>query len=102
IPSRFAPYIGAGGGAMWYQFKQDGDFVDFKTHDVFTNTFESAAWAPVVHGFGGMDFSLTPHLALMGEGKYAWAKADLSNAFAGYQKIDLSGFSATFGILVRF
>ena len=35
VPKRYAPYVGAGGGVMWYQFNQDGDFVDFTTLKVF-------------------------------------------------------------------
>ena len=29
IPSKIAPYVGVGAGAMWYKFEQNGDFVDF-------------------------------------------------------------------------
>ena len=29
IPTTWAPYIGVGGGRMWYEFAQAGDFIDF-------------------------------------------------------------------------
>ena len=43
VPSRFTPYVAAGGGAMWYTFKQAGDFVDFRTLDVFASDLSSSS-----------------------------------------------------------
>jgi len=48
IPKRYAPYVGAGGGAMWYRLRQEGDFIDFGTLRVFPDTFDSDGWAPTV------------------------------------------------------
>ena len=28
VPAHYAPYVGAGGGVMWYRFDQTGDFID--------------------------------------------------------------------------
>jgi len=102
IPRRFAPYVGGGGGVMWYHFGQQGDFVDFDTLKVFTDAFESDGWAPTFHGFGGIEISLASRLAVTTEGRYQWAHAPLSRDFAGFDRIDLSGFSITSGILVRY
>lgn len=101
IPSRVAPWVGVGGGAMHYRFLQDGDFVDFQTNNVFRSTFDSDGWAPVVQGMAGADFSLTPSLALTGEARYLWAKGDLGKDFGGFNKIDLSGVSASIGLSLR-
>ncbi|MEJ7812147.1 MAG: hypothetical protein WKG32_17165 [Gemmatimonadaceae bacterium] len=101
IPSRYAPYVGVGGGLMWYRFRQDGDFVDVNTLAVFPDRFDSRGWTPTAHGMAGVDFSFSPRLALTGEGRYGWAKARLSEDFSGFDRIDLSGFSATLGFLVR-
>lgn len=102
IPTRIAPYVGAGGGAMWYRFRQSGDFIDFSTSDVYSDVYNSSGWAPEAHALAGLDVSLTPRLALTGEGRYTWAKAKMSSDFAGFQRIDLSGFGVTAGIAVRF
>ena len=103
IPSKFAPYVSVGGGAMYYFFQQKGDFVDFETLDVFNTTLESTGWAPMGRGAAGVEYSLGPWLALTGEGRYVWAKAKLDpSAFDGYDKIDLDGFTGTVGIRVRF
>jgi hypothetical protein len=102
IPSRYAPYVGAGGGVMWYRFRQAGDFIDFTTTNVFTDSFDSTGWAPTVQAFAGTDVSLTPRFALTGEIRYQWAKAALGQDYAGFDRIDLSGLSATGGISIRY
>ncbi|MEO8563576.1 MAG: hypothetical protein ABI601_15980 [bacterium] len=101
IPSRVTPWIGGGGGLMRYRFKQDGDFVDATTNNVFTSTFDSAEWTPVAQAMAGVDFSLTPLLALTTEARYLYGKGSLSRDFGGFSKIDLSGVSASVGLSFR-
>jgi len=102
VPKRFAPYVGGGGGAMWYRLRQEGSFVDFDTLDVFDARLESDGWAPTLHGFAGTEISLSPRFAVSVEGRYQWAHADLSADYAGFDRIDLSGFSLTTGIAIRY
>ena len=105
IPSRYATYIGVGGGAMYYRFKQTGDFIDFDTDnlEVFSTTIDDSGWTPTVNGLAGFDYSLGAWVALSFEGRYQWARAQLDpDTFVGYDKIDLSGFTGTVGFRVRF
>jgi hypothetical protein len=102
IPSRFAPYVGVGGGAMYYRFRQSGDWIDFKTMDVFADQYESDGWATTLNAQTGVDYSLGARFALTGEARYVWAKAPLSQDFTGFQKLDLSGFSTSIGVAVRY
>ena len=102
IPSRAAVYVGAGGGIEWYRFRQGGDFIDFSTSDVFPDTFTSDGESGVALGFAGFDYNITPRWAVTTEGRYSWSKASLSNDFAGFQKLDLSGISTSIGLTVRF
>ena len=103
IPNRYAPYVALGAGAMYYRFEQSGDFVDFKTLDVFTAKLESSGWTPMGQGSAGMEYTVGPWLALTGEGRYVWAKAKLDpESFEGYDRIDLTGFTGTVGFRVRF
>jgi hypothetical protein len=101
VPAKLSPWIGAGGGVMQYRFHQNGDFVDFQTNKVFTSTFESTGATAVVQGLAGTDFTLTPSLALTGEARYLWARGDLGRDFGGFNKIDLSGVSASVGLSLR-
>ncbi len=102
VPARYAPYVGGGGGAMYYTFRQQGDFIDFATSKVFPDYFESDGWTPTVHAFVGTDVSLNPRFAVTVEGRYEWAHKQLSTDFARFQPIDLSGFALTAGFVIRY
>ncbi len=101
-PRRISPYVGAGGGALFYRFEQDGDFVDFQDLSIFEDRFRSSGWSPVVFGFGGLELNLTKRLFLDFQLRYEWAENDLGSDFRGFDPIDLSGLRATGGISVRF
>lgn len=102
IPSRYAPFVGAGAGLMFYRFEQAGDFVDFKTSNVFNQTYTSSSWAKTAHLLAGLEYAVSPRWSLTSEARYAWAKADLDRDFSGFKPIDLSGFATTLGFIVRF
>jgi len=102
IPARFAPYVGAGAGALHYHFAQDGDFIDFDTTFVFHDLFESSGWTPTAHGFAGVDISLTPRFVFSAEGRYEWARSDLGADFSGFDPIDLSAFKMLAGFSIRY
>jgi hypothetical protein len=103
IPSRFSAYVGAGGGATWYRFRQDGDWIDFKTNDVFSAVMQSDGWTPTIHVLTGAEWNLSARMAAVTEARYERSHAGLNaTAFDGFGPIDLSGFSTTAGITVRY
>jgi hypothetical protein len=110
VPSRIAPYLGGGGGVMFHRFTQKGDFVDFRDSSVFeTEGITSSGKSLMAYAAAGLDYSLTPYFALTGEGRYGWAKAAMDDRneageplFEGYERIDLSGYTATIGLTIRF
>lgn len=102
VPARFAPYVGVGGGAVWYRFRQQGDFVDFNTNNVAPDALTSSQWTPAAQAMAGLDYSLTPRIALTGEAKYLYAKGKVNGSFTGFDSIDLSGLSTTLGLYFRF
>jgi opacity protein-like surface antigen len=102
IPARVSPFVGAGGGGMYYRFHQTGDFIDFQTMDVFPSQFESSGWTSTAHVMAGVDYSLAARFALTLEARYLWSSAPLSNDFSGFNKLDLSGLATSAGLTVRF
>lgn len=103
VPARFAPYVGVGGGAVWYRFSQHGDFVDFQNNNsVFTSELTTSKWAPAAQGTAGLDFNVSPRIAITGEARYIWAKSTPDENFSGFDNIDLSGISATVGLTYRY
>jgi hypothetical protein len=91
-----------GGGALWYQFEQNGDFVDFVDLSVFPDYFSSRGWTPSVYVFGGTNLHLYRILFLTFEGRYMWADAKLSSDFVDFDPIDLSGFRVSTGVSLAF
>ncbi len=102
VPARMAPFVSAGVGRVWYRFRQSGDFVDFQTLDVFASTLESSGWTTSGYGAAGLDYSLSAKFGLLAEARYDVASAKMSTAFSGFDRIDLSGVSATMGLTFRF
>ncbi|HEX6163230.1 MAG TPA: hypothetical protein VFZ31_07690, partial [Vicinamibacterales bacterium] len=103
IPRTFMPYVGAGAGYGNYEFRQNGDFVDFDNNNrVFSDTFTSKGWAPTFHVLGGTDIRMYRHLLLSLDARYSWQKATLSNDFIDFEPIDLGGFRFGAGIHVAF
>lgn len=103
VPARIAPFLGGGVGAMRYDFHQYGDFIDFQDMDVFTAQFRSTGWTSTVHARGGVDYTLSPRVALTLQGRYDWSDgATLSRDFTGFDKIDLTALSVSGGLTIRF
>lgn len=101
IPRRVSPYLGAGGGILWYGFEQEGSFVDFQTLDIFRDRFDSEGTTAVWHVLGGVDLSVTPWLLVRTEVRHAWASAEMDEDFVGFDPLDLSGFQGSVGVGVR-
>lgn len=102
VPARFAPFVGAGVGTMYYKFRQGGDFVDTVTTNVFSDVFTSSGWTPMIDGFAGADFTINPSMAFTAEARYSWAQGQLGGDFTGFNRIDLSGVAITAGLTFRF
>ena len=102
VPAKLSPYIAAGGGMMYYVFKQDGDFVDFRTLDVFSTSLRSTDISAMGFGALGTTYSLTTHVGLNAELRYEQARGNLSADFRDFSPIDLSGVGLTAGFLFRF
>lgn len=102
VPTTVVPYVGGGGGIMWWRYEQFGDFIDFTDFTIFNDYFLTEGWEPQVHVFGGADIALSPGFALNLEARYGWAEGQMAPAFVGFEPIDLAGFSATFGASFRF
>ncbi|MFV2007223.1 MAG: outer membrane protein, partial [Longimicrobiales bacterium] len=102
IPSKVAPYVGGGVGIVWYEFVQDGEFVDFNNLDIFSDRLSSSGTSATGQVFGGVDLSLGGIWVLTGEGRYSFGSVQMDEDFVGFDNIDLNGLQMTVGIGVRF
>lgn len=103
IPARGAPYVGGGVGYAWYDFVQDGDFVNFDTADIFEAELEATGSGQAAYALAGLQWTLTPRFLLRAEYRYLWGSGSLEGASFGsdFDDVDLSGSRALVGVSVR-
>jgi hypothetical protein len=101
LPSRTTPYIGAGGGIVWYRLQQDGEFVDFEDYDIFYDVLATSGSNAMVHALAGVDHWFMPRLGLNAEVRYSHGGARPDQSFRFFDRLDLSGVQATLGLSVR-
>jgi len=102
MPNRIVPFLSGGAGILWYDFKQDGDFVDFTTLDVFSAVLGSSGGVPSIYLGCGVDYNIFKSAYLTLDFKYTWADDDLDQDFVGFDPIALSGIRLTTGIQWHF
>lgn len=104
IPRRVVPYVGAGGGMLWYEFTQIGDFIDVRSPNlaVFSGVLTSTGWTPSAHALAGVDVRVQRRTFVTVETRYLWAAARLQRRFEGFDPIDLAGLRVSAGINVLF
>jgi hypothetical protein len=100
VPTRAVPYVGAGGGVLWYRLRQSGDFVDAldPRMAIFSDVFQSEGWAPAVNAFGGVDMRLARKIYATVDVRYLWSSATMGSQFVSFDKLDLAGLRTTAGV----
>jgi hypothetical protein len=103
VPRGVVPYVGAGGGMLWFDVHQAGDFVDYVDFSIFTDVFQARGWTPSAQVFGGVDLKLLKRLYVTVDGRYLWGAGDLGREWIDFDPIDLAGFrlSAGFNVLLH-
>jgi opacity protein-like surface antigen len=103
VPHRVAPFVGGGLGAIWYRFRQYGDFIGLAsaTKDVFSDDLSISDWALAAYAEAGVDITLTPRIFLTGEGRYTWSRGHVGADYSEFGHMDLSGVAVTVGVGFR-
>lgn len=98
------PYLGAGGGFVWYSLSDEGYFIDFGVPDLPViwawygtegTTFEAFALA-------GVEFPLNRGWSLLVEGRYRFASDTLGDDYSGFGDLEIGGWEVTGGFGVSF
>ena len=106
---KIVPYIGGGVDAIFWNYEEFGDLIDFQSPDCGTDLgcpiipdhFHSHGTAFGYHALGGLRVYLNRDFAIVGEARYQFARKDMGEDFSNY-RLDLSGASFTVGVHVRF
>ncbi|MEW6456903.1 MAG: hypothetical protein AB1410_09370 [Acidobacteriota bacterium] len=96
------PYFGAGTGIYFWNYQQEGDFIDFNDYSIFTGSYNTSTQDFGANLRAGLIFKISNSIGLTGDAKYIWLKGKLSDEFQGFEKFDLNGFYFSFGISFLF
>ncbi len=99
-----SPYLGIGGGFLWYELSEAGDFIDFGSADlpiVRTGYFGDGTTFELL-GVVGLDVRLAGGWSFLAEGRWREAEDDLGGDYGGYGKLDLSGWELSAGFAFNF
>jgi hypothetical protein len=113
VPSRLAPYIGGGIGAVGYELEQAGDFVDYQTietdpndgsvsAEIFTDFLRTEGTGFAGYLAGGADVALGKQFVLTAEARYTLANGPVGGSYSGFDRIDLAGLQLLAGLALRF
>jgi len=113
--AKIVPYVGGGVDAVFWNYEEYGDFVDFMSPDcgtdlgcpIYADHFKSNGTAFGFHALGGLRVYINRDFAIVAEGRYQWAEDDMGEDFAPNEpglinRIDLSGATFTVGVHLRF
>lgn len=104
-PTGIQPYVGGGIAAVNYRYTETGEFVDTVTFDIFSDRYTAKGTAIGTVILGGVRFPMGGDVyGFTLEGRYQMANGKTGGATAGFlgDKIDLSGGSVNFGMVIRF
>jgi hypothetical protein len=104
VPERVTPYVGAGFGAVSYEFKQWGDWVDVGDPElpiVFDRLSTTGSGAAGYLSFGA-DVALGKLFLFNGEARYTLASGQVGGSYRAFDRIDLAGAQLLAGLAIRF
>ncbi len=102
------PYIGAGIGAVYWQYEEEGDFVFVdpsvpEGFSIFYDRVKDSGLEFETHAYAGIEFPVAPDWNITFEARHSWAEATPDSRFTGSpDKLDLGGTTMYFGAAVRF
>jgi opacity protein-like surface antigen len=102
--SAVRPYVGAGADVIFWQYDEEGSFIDFAddSFPIIDDHFRAKGAALGGHVAAGLRVALSHDVGLTAEGRYlVGPKKEMGDDFSRNQ-IDLSGASATVGFYVNF
>ncbi|MFV2072317.1 MAG: hypothetical protein ACC742_06660 [Thermoanaerobaculales bacterium] len=99
-----APYVGAGGGIVWWRLREEGSFIDFGDPDlpVIFASFLADGTTWEAFALAGLDIPLGFRWSFFFEGRYRYSEDELNRDFSGFGTIDLSGLEVTGGFSWNF
>jgi hypothetical protein len=87
---------------MAYNLRLEGDFVDEVSQTISAQLFESKGNTTFPYVAAGIEYGVTPRVAVALEGRYQWGSHNLGPDFDDFANpLDLAGSRLSFGIQYR-
>jgi opacity protein-like surface antigen len=102
VPSRLAPFVGAGVGVASYEFRQVGDFIDTSTLEILNDYQESRGEGFLGYGAAGLDLVVARNAIVTAEARYTLSNAAVRGSYVGFRDMDLAGLQLMVGLGFQF
>lgn len=99
---RVFPYVSGGAGFYFYEYREEGEFIDFSSFDIFTDAFVDRGLAYGAYLAGGVEARVSPSISVFGEYRRHWARGTHDGDFRGFGSFDLASRQVSFGVNLRF
>ena len=99
---RVLPYVAGGAGFYFYEYREEGEFIDFSTFDIFGDFFIDRGLAYGGYIAAGAEVSLNRLAFLFGEYRRHWAQGTHGGDFRSFGRFDLTANEVSFGVNLRF
>ncbi len=97
-----SPYVAGGFGLYPYEYKEQGEFIDFVTFDVFDARFRDSGIGFGGYAAAGIEVTVTRGFLVFGEYRRHWVWAQHGGDFWDYGDFDLDASQIAFGFTARF
>lgn len=104
---RFIPHLGAGGGLYYFDYHEEGEFINGASFEIYPDTFGDSGLVPGLHVSGGAELMFSEGIDpgegwfIFGHLRKHWASTELAGDI-GRQELDLGGTELAFGVSLRF
>ncbi len=99
---RVFPYVTGGAGFYVYEYREEGEFVDFDTFDIEGDLFIDRGVAYGGYFGAGVEVGLSELAYVFAEYRRHWARGTHGGDFRGFGGFDLSANQMSFGVNLRF
>ena len=99
---RVFPYVTGGAGFYVYEYREEGEFVDFDTFDIGGDRFIDRGLAYGGYFGAGVEVGLSELAYVFAEYRRHWARGTHGGDFRGFGGFDLRANQVSFGVNLRF
>jgi len=104
---KLIPHVAVGAGLYYFEYLEEGDFINATSFEVFPGTFQDRGLDPGLLAGAGAEYRFSKGIDpgegwyLFGQFRRHWVSAELKRDFGG-ENLELGGDEFAFGLSLRF